>query len=81
LGAVIRKKGRGNMAIPTITIDLDKKCAECRKNGSGVAPNGLCLGCTTKALKGKPMRSAEGQEVAARFNDLKRNQRSNIGTV
>lgn len=60
------------MTIPTITIDLDKKCAECRKAGGGVAPNGLCLGCTTKAIKGKPMQSADGKAVAARFGDLKR---------
>lgn len=59
------------MTIPTITINMDGKCAECRKSGSGVAANGLCLGCTTKAIKGKPMKSAEGRAVAARFNDLK----------
>lgn len=69
------------MGIPTITIDLDKRCAECRKNGAGVAPNGLCLGCTTKAIKGKPMRSSEGQAVAARFGELKRNQNPKLGAV
>jgi len=59
------------MTIPTINIDLDARCAECRKSGAGVAPNGLCLGCTTKAIKGKPMQSAEGRAVAARFGELK----------
>lgn len=58
--------------VPTITIDLDGKCAECRKSGSGVAANGLCLGCTTKAIQGKHMKSPEGRGVAARFNELKR---------
>jgi hypothetical protein len=63
------------MSNTTITIDLEKTCAECRKKGAGVADNGLCLGCTTKAIKGKAMRSAQGAAVAARFDDLKRNQR------
>jgi hypothetical protein len=68
------------MTIPTITIDLDKRCAECRKKGAGVAANGLCLACTTKAIKGKPMRSTEGAAVAARFNDLKRSAKSGSHT-
>lgn len=62
------------MAIPTIRIDLDARCAECKKRGSGTAANGLCLGCTTKAIKGKPMSSLEGRGVQARFNELKRNR-------
>jgi hypothetical protein len=64
----------------TITIDLDKRCAECRKKGAGVAANGLCLACTTKAIKGKPMTSAQGAAVAARFNDLKRSANSGSHT-
>jgi hypothetical protein len=63
------------MAIPTITINLDKRCAECKKRGSGTAANGLCLACTTKAIKGKPMASPEGRAVATRFNELKKQQR------
>jgi len=65
------------MTIPTIVIDLDKRCAECKKKGSGVAANGLCLSCTTKAIKRKPMKSAEGAAVAARFDELKRGLRGN----
>lgn len=61
--------------IPTITINLDKKCAECGSNKAGVAANGLCLGCTSKAIKGKRMKSAQGAAVAARFDELKRKQR------
>ena len=52
------------MAIPTFTINLDKKCAECGKGGA--AENGLCLSCTTKTIQGKPMRSAAGRAVAER---------------
>ena len=48
-----------------ITIDLDKKCAEC---GKGCAvPNGLCLGCTMKAVyTKKPLKSAQAKAVRAR---------------
>jgi hypothetical protein len=60
------------MAIPTIQISLDKKCAECGSDKAGVAENGLCLGCTSKAIKGKKMRSAQGAAVAARMDELKR---------
>lgn len=60
------------MEIPTIRINLDARCAECKKRGSGAAANGLCLGCTTKAIKGKTMVSPEGRAVQARFNELKR---------
>lgn len=58
--------------VPTITIDLNKKCAECGSNKAGVAENGLCLQCTSKAVQGKRMLSAAGRAVAARFDDLKR---------
>lgn len=53
------------MTIPTVTIDLDKKCAECGKGGA--VASGICLECTTKAIQGKPMRSAIGRAVAARW--------------
>jgi hypothetical protein len=62
------------MANLTITIDLNKKCAECKKGGA--VDNGLCLACTTKAIKRKPMKSAQGAAVAARFDEMKRNLRS-----
>jgi hypothetical protein len=47
-----------------INIDLDKKCAECRKGGA--CHNGPCLKCTTNAIVGKPMKSPIGQAVARR---------------
>jgi hypothetical protein len=53
--------------IPTFTIDLDKKCAECRKEGA--APSGICLACTVKAVSGRPMKTAIGRAVAARFRE------------
>ena len=53
----------------TITVDMDKRCAECGKGGA--VPSGLCLACTTKALKGKPMRSQAGKAVAKRFARMK----------
>jgi hypothetical protein len=45
----------------TINIDMDKKCAECRKGGA--AQNGICLQCMTKAIGHKPMKSSQGQAV------------------
>jgi hypothetical protein len=54
----------------TITINMDKKCVECGKGGA--ADSGICLGCTTKALQGKPMKSPTGRAVAQRFLDMKR---------
>ncbi len=59
------------MATPTITIQMGKRCAECREE-TGVAANGLCLKCTGKALNGRAMKSPEGRIVAARFNELKK---------
>ena len=32
--------------IPTITIDMDKKCIKCGKDGA--LPSGYCLPCFTK---------------------------------
>jgi hypothetical protein len=54
------------MSNMTITIDMSKKCAECKKGGA--VDSGICLACTTKAIKGKPMRSPEGRAVQRRFN-------------
>ena len=74
--ALKRPEGKVTMAIPTFTINLDKKCAECGSDKAGVADNGLCLGCTTKALRGfKKMKSAQGRAVAARFVELAHNAR------
>lgn len=47
----------------TINIDMDKRCAECRKGGA--CQNGLCLACTAKAIAQKPMKSATGKALAA----------------
>jgi hypothetical protein len=54
--------------IPTFNFYLDRKCAECRK--SGAYDNGLCGGCTTKAIQNRAMKSADGRAVAARFKQL-----------
>lgn len=56
-----------------ITLDYNKKCAECGKGYA--AQNGLCLSCTGKAMKGKKMKSAQGAIVAQRFYDLKQQLR------
>jgi hypothetical protein len=57
------------MSIPTITINLDKKCAECRQ--AGAAPSGICLKCSTKAMdQNRKMKSAEGRAVQARWRAL-----------
>jgi hypothetical protein len=43
------KKSSGElMEIPTLTVDLDKKCSQCNKPGS--CQNGLCMDCITKAI-------------------------------
>lgn len=55
------------MANLTITVNVDKKCAECGKGGA--VDNGICLGCTSKAISGKPMKSPVGRAVAARFKN------------
>lgn len=51
----------------TITIDLDKKCVECGKGGA--AQSGICLGCTTKMIQGKPMKSEIGRAMQQRFRE------------
>ena len=48
----------------TITLDSDKKCAECGKGFA--APSGLCMRCTGKAVSGKPMLSSTAQAVQRR---------------
>jgi hypothetical protein len=55
------------MANLTINIDMGKKCAECGKGGA--VDSGICLACTTKVIKGKPMKSPIGRAVAARFKN------------
>lgn len=55
------------MSIPTFTINLDKKCAECGKPGA--AANGICLGCLTKAIQGKSMKSGTGKAAQRRARE------------
>jgi hypothetical protein len=52
-----------------IVVDMDKKCAECRKKGA--CENGICLSCTAKAMRGEMMRSSVGTAVQNRFTEYK----------
>ena len=53
------------MAEYTVVINMDAKCAECRKGGA--VPNGLCLKCTTKAIyTAKPLKSLQARAVRRR---------------
>lgn len=45
--------------VPTITIDMDKKCKECGHGGA--TPSGFCMGCVAKAIGGKTMKTVEGR--------------------
>ena len=56
------------MTCPTITIDMDKRCAECGQ--AGAAPSGLCLRCAIRTLSDAPMRSLVGKAVQQRFSIL-----------
>jgi len=56
------------MAYVTIDINMDRKCAECRKVGS--LPSGLCLGCIAKALD--PKRKMKSELGRAAQEKLKR---------
>jgi hypothetical protein len=50
------------MRLPTVTINLDAKCADCGKGGR--LPNTLCLSCTTAAISGKRLKTRHGRHVA-----------------
>jgi hypothetical protein len=50
---------------PTVTVHLDRKCAECGKGGA--VDSGICLGCTNKAIRGTPMKSPTGRAVQERW--------------
>ncbi len=54
----------------TIDIDMNKKCAECRKPGA--VASGICLSCVTKAFYAKPLKSAEGRAVQQRMRSMKK---------
>ena len=64
-----RAKGVEEVSV-TLTIDMDKRCAECWKPGA--TGSGICLPCATKAMSGKPMRSPQGQALARRFSEQHR---------
>lgn len=49
----------------TIVIDMNRKCAECKKPGA--TENGICMGCVAKAFKEKPMKSPVGLAVQLRI--------------
>jgi len=49
----------------TLTINMDKKCAECGKPGA--ANSGICMRCATKAISGKTMKSPQGRAVQQRM--------------
>jgi len=57
-----------------VRVDILKCCAECGSRGA--ADNGICLACLTRAIKGKHMRSREGQVVQKRFHDIMLRARS-----
>ena len=51
----------------TITIDMDKPCAECHRGGA--VESGICLACTLKAMRTTPrLRSAIGRAIQNRFS-------------
>ena len=51
----------------TIDINMDRKCAECRKPGA--TGSGICLKCTTRAMHDKPLRSELGRAVQKRIHE------------
>jgi hypothetical protein len=57
------------MTAPTITLDLDRICAECRRPGA--TSTGICLDCTVEAIDGKPMRSAAAVAVQQHWQSMR----------
>ena len=54
-----------------VTIDMDKKCAECRKHGA--LGSGLCMRCAGNAMDGnRAMKSREGRSLQRRFIEILR---------
>ena len=51
----------------TIDINMDRRCAECRKPGA--TASGICMACTAKAMHAKPLRSEVGRAVQKRVHD------------
>lgn len=69
---------RGKM-VPTITINMDKKCAECGKGGA--AESGICLSCTSKAITGRTMRSEVGRAVQRRNREFLNETRERLNKL
>lgn len=53
------------MASYNIDIDIDKKCAECRKGGA--TGSGVCLGCAAKVLGSGRLKSPEARALRVRM--------------
>lgn len=49
----------------TITIDVNKKCAECGKPGA--TGSGICLKCAVKVMSDKLLKSAEAKAARKRI--------------
>jgi hypothetical protein len=58
------------MTPTTVTVDMNKRCAECEEGGA--TDSGICLECTIRAMKYKPMTSWQGRAVAKRFRTMAR---------
>lgn len=52
-----------------LTINMDAKCAECRKPGA--TPTGICMKCAAKAMRPTArMKSEQGRAVQARYQSI-----------
>lgn len=63
--------------IPTVSINLDAKCAECGKGGA--AASGICLACTNRAIRGMKMKSVPGRGVQERWQQQAREMKAALG--
>jgi len=65
------------MSNVVLTINMDAKCAECRR--AGTTPSGICMKCATKAMKpDAAMKSAQGKAAQARYRDMFNGMRKRI---
>ena len=55
----------------SITIDMDKRCAECDKGGA--TESGICLRCIIKTMGNKPLKSREAIAFRQRMQQLRTN--------
>ena len=49
----------------TVTINMDRKCAECGKPGA--AGSGICIRCVMKCMSERPLKSDEARSVRRRL--------------